>query len=174
MKFAVPSKIKPLGTKELAANEAKRDLAAELLQSVREMKARQVAAVSSPVIEARKKADLSQAQFAGQPVTVNEAIDNLSELAGQDILIDGVLSFFFEDTYLTHWPKGERREGYGSSLWISTGSGSLQFDRQACERLSGKRVLIEGTLLQPDPRLGGCGHMSLWPGAILARTLEAA
>jgi len=49
---------------ELAAYEAERDLTADLLQSVREMKAGQVKVVSSPVIEARKKIGLSQSQFA--------------------------------------------------------------------------------------------------------------
>ncbi|MCE9660694.1 MAG: helix-turn-helix domain-containing protein [Burkholderiales bacterium] len=63
-RFAVPSKTKPLSKAELASFEAKRDLAAELLQSVREMKAGQVSVVSSPVIEARKKTGLSQSQFA--------------------------------------------------------------------------------------------------------------
>ena len=57
-------KSKPLTKAELAAYEAKRDLAAELRQSVREMKAGQVHVVSSPVIEARKKTGLSQSQFA--------------------------------------------------------------------------------------------------------------
>lgn len=56
----MPSKSKPLTKSEIAVYEAKRDLAAELLQSVREMKARQVRVVSSPVIEARKKTGLSQ------------------------------------------------------------------------------------------------------------------
>ena len=60
----MPSKSKPLSKAELAAYEAKRDLAAELLQSVREMKAEQLHVVSSPVLEARKKAGLSQSQFA--------------------------------------------------------------------------------------------------------------
>jgi putative transcriptional regulator len=60
----VPSKNKPLGKAELAAYEATRDLAAELLQSVREMKAGHVQVVLSPVIEARKKTGLSQSQFA--------------------------------------------------------------------------------------------------------------
>ncbi|MCQ9372866.1 MULTISPECIES: DNA-binding transcriptional regulator [unclassified Methyloversatilis] len=60
----MPSKIKPLAPAELEAYEAQRDLAAELLQSVREMKAGQVRVVSSPVIEARKKTGLSQSQFA--------------------------------------------------------------------------------------------------------------
>jgi putative transcriptional regulator len=60
----VPSKSKRLGQKELAAYEAKRDLAAELLQSVREMKAGRVQVVTSPVIEARRRTGLSQSQFA--------------------------------------------------------------------------------------------------------------
>jgi putative transcriptional regulator len=60
----VPSKSKPLSDAELTAYEAKRDLAAELLQSVREMKAGKVRVISSPVIEARNKTGLSQSQFA--------------------------------------------------------------------------------------------------------------
>ena len=60
----MPSKSKPLTKAELAAYEAKRDLAAELLQSVREMKAGHVHVVSSPVIQARKNTGLSQSQFA--------------------------------------------------------------------------------------------------------------
>jgi putative transcriptional regulator len=60
----VPSKSKPLSKAQLAAYEAKRDLAAELLQSVREMKSGQTRVVSSPVIEARQKTGLSQSQFA--------------------------------------------------------------------------------------------------------------
>ena len=57
-------KSKPLTDKELAAYEAERDLAADLLQAVQEMKAGQLHVVSSPVIEARKKTGLSQSQFA--------------------------------------------------------------------------------------------------------------
>lgn len=49
----MPSKSKPLNTVELAAHELKRDLAGELLQSVREMQAGKVHVVTTPVIEAR-------------------------------------------------------------------------------------------------------------------------
>lgn len=56
----MPPKNKPLTKSELAAYESKRDLAAELLQPVREMKAGQVHVVSSPAIEARKKTSVSQ------------------------------------------------------------------------------------------------------------------
>ena len=60
----MPSKTKPMTDAELEAYEARRNLGAELLQSVREMKAGQVRTVLSPAIEARKKAGLSQSQFA--------------------------------------------------------------------------------------------------------------
>ena len=60
----MPLKSKVLTKTELAAYKAKRDLADELLQSVREMKSGQVHVVWSPVIEARKKTGLSQSQFA--------------------------------------------------------------------------------------------------------------
>lgn len=60
----MPSKSKPRTDTELEAYEAQRDLGAELLQSVREMKAGQGRVVLSPAIEARKKTGLSQSQFA--------------------------------------------------------------------------------------------------------------
>ena len=60
----MPSKTKPLDATQFNAYEATRDLAAELLQSVREMQAGQVQVVLSPVTDARKKTGLSQSQFA--------------------------------------------------------------------------------------------------------------
>ncbi|MCX7112178.1 MAG: helix-turn-helix domain-containing protein [Proteobacteria bacterium] len=60
----MPSKTKPLSKAELDAYEAQRDLGAELLQSIREMKAGQGRVVYSEAIEARKKTGLSQSQFA--------------------------------------------------------------------------------------------------------------
>lgn len=60
----MPSKNKPLTSAEIDAYEAKCDLAAEIIQSIRDMKAGQVHVVLSPVTEARKKTGLSQSQFA--------------------------------------------------------------------------------------------------------------
>ena len=58
----------PLTEKQLAKRDAKRDLGAELLQSVREMKAgkgKVVARVEVPAVtHARMKSGLSQSQFA--------------------------------------------------------------------------------------------------------------
>lgn len=58
------SKRKPLTDVELEKYEAKRDIGAELVQAIREMKAGPGRVVTSPVIEARKKTGLSQSQFA--------------------------------------------------------------------------------------------------------------
>ena len=60
----MPSKAEPLSDAELTAYEAKRDLAAELLESVREMKAGRVEVALSLAIEARQRTGLSQSQFA--------------------------------------------------------------------------------------------------------------
>ncbi len=57
-------KTKPLTNAKLRAYEAKRDLAAELLESVRQMKAGKTQVVLSPAIEARERTGLSQSQFA--------------------------------------------------------------------------------------------------------------
>lgn len=60
----MPSKSKPLTEAQLRAYESKRDLAAELLESVQQMKAGKTQVVSSPAIEARERTGLSQSQFA--------------------------------------------------------------------------------------------------------------
>ncbi len=60
----MPSKTKPLSPKELAKFVASRDLGAELLQSICEMKAGKVKAACSPATEARARMGLSQSQFA--------------------------------------------------------------------------------------------------------------
>ncbi|MCP5265333.1 MAG: helix-turn-helix domain-containing protein [Burkholderiaceae bacterium] len=61
----MPSKkTKPLSDVDLEKFEAGRDLAAELLQSVREMKAGKGTVVYSPATEARERTGLSQSQFA--------------------------------------------------------------------------------------------------------------
>jgi putative transcriptional regulator len=60
----VLSKTSPLSNKELLAFEAKRDLASELLQSIREMKAGETHVVLSPATQARQNSGLSQSQFA--------------------------------------------------------------------------------------------------------------
>ena len=110
--------------------------------------------------------------------SVNEAIESLEWLAGKDIRVRGLLSFQFENVSLSHVLLADRAPGYASSIWLSVGNGTLNFDERICERLHGKVVVVvvvvEGTLQGPAPSLGGCGHFSLWPAEIVARTLERA
>ena len=58
------SKSKRLSASEIDAFEAKRDIAEELLQSIRDIKAGKGQVILSPAIEARSKTGLSQSQFA--------------------------------------------------------------------------------------------------------------
>lgn len=60
----MPSKTIPFTDPQLRAYEAKRDLAADLLESVRQMKAGKTQIVASPAVEARGRTGLSQSQFA--------------------------------------------------------------------------------------------------------------
>ncbi len=60
----MPSKIKPLNNEALDTYESKRDLAADLLEAVRQMKSGQGKVVYSAAIEARQKTGLSQSEFA--------------------------------------------------------------------------------------------------------------
>lgn len=105
-------------------------------------------------------------------LSVNEAISQLNQRAGTTVCVVGILSFDFEDVSLWHFPKAERGEYNDSSLWLSTGYGSLQFDEHAMRRLSGHRVQVLGTLHGPDPVLGGCGHMSGFPAEILVSSID--
>jgi putative transcriptional regulator len=60
----VPSKSSKLTAAEIEALEAKRDIGAEILQSIQDMKAGRGQVVLSPAVEARNATGLSQSQFA--------------------------------------------------------------------------------------------------------------
>lgn len=60
----MPSKSKKLTPEEIQALEAKRDIGAEILQSIKDMKAGKGKVVLSPAAEARNATGLSQSQFA--------------------------------------------------------------------------------------------------------------
>jgi putative transcriptional regulator len=60
----VPSKPKKLSPAEITALEATRDIGAEILQSIQDMKAGKGKVVVSAAVEAREATGLSQSQFA--------------------------------------------------------------------------------------------------------------
>ena len=106
-------------------------------------------------------------------ISVREALAKLDQLAGSDISVFGLLHFRFEDVAIYQIPDPGEWERTESAIWLYTGRGSLGFDERACKKLSGKTVLVQGTIGKPAPHLGGCGHMSAFPADLLARTREA-
>ncbi len=60
----MPSKSRKLSERDLEALEAKRDIGAEILQSIKDMKAGRGKVVLSPAVQARTATGLSQSQFA--------------------------------------------------------------------------------------------------------------
>ena len=60
----MPSKPKKLSPKEIVSLEATRDIGAEILQSIKDMKAGKGKVVVSSAAEAREATGLSQSQFA--------------------------------------------------------------------------------------------------------------
>ena len=104
-------------------------------------------------------------------------MDQLHRLSGEPVAVHGVLHFEFEHIAIWHYPKAERRdaEPFGqasSSIWLSTGSGSVQLNERGLEKLHGHRVSVLGTLHAPDPRSGGCGHLSGTPAEIRVSSID--
>ncbi|WP_266172001.1 hypothetical protein [Dyella subtropica] len=105
-------------------------------------------------------------------ISVNEAIDRLAWKPGAVVAVSGILSFEFEDVSLNHFPISERREGYGSSVWLSAGTGSIQLNEQVLKRWHGKRVVVTGTIHGSYAGFGGCGHMSLYAADLLVASID--
>jgi hypothetical protein len=108
-------------------------------------------------------------------LSVNEALDRLPELAGQHISVVGILEFEYECSAISHFPKKERVERspwvYGSSIWLTSGSGSVSLNPEVLSKWSGHRVQVMGVLQGPGA-FGGRGHMSLWPAQVEALSIE--
>lgn len=106
-------------------------------------------------------------------LSVNEAIEQLIRLDGEPVAVHGILRYEFEHIAIWHYPKAEQHDDdYGSCIWLSTGSGSVQLNHRGLERLNGHRVSVMGTLHAPDVRLGGCGHMSTAPAEIMVSSID--
>ena len=105
-------------------------------------------------------------------LSVNEVIENLNEYAGKNVYLQGVLVWEFENVSICHLPRAERKKGFiESSIWLRCNP-VLQFEERGMQKLSQKSVLVEGRILAPDPKLGGCGHLSGWPAEIVATDIE--
>ncbi len=112
-------------------------------------------------------------------LSINELLAHRSELDGKPIEVCGLLTFEFEDTSLTHFPKAEQREPsddftqpyYPSSVWLSFGSGSIQPNKEVLSRWNGKRVRVIG-IVRTAKESFGCGHFSAWECEIEPFTIE--
>lgn len=102
-------------------------------------------------------------------MTVNEALDSLSSSIGETIQVAGLLAWEFETRSIAHFPKAERREQF--ELWLEADAETPPLDEELLRRMNGQRVTMTGVLKPPEPKLGGCGHMSLWPGELLVRSI---
>lgn len=106
-------------------------------------------------------------------ISVNEAIDRLSELHGKSVEIYGTLSLDFETQCISHAPDSERRRNYknnrfieDSSIWIDFNSDATGNPDEAFRQYDRQKVVITGILSKPPPNYDGCGHFSQWPAEI--------
>lgn len=110
-------------------------------------------------------------------ISVNGLIEQLAELDGQPVQVEGVLVLEPEGYELQHYPKSERLttrtlfdSEYRASTWIAFGDGGLKPNHATLERWIGKRVRVVGIVktiasLSPVGALGrgGFGPWGFWP-----------
>ena len=111
------------------------------------------------------------------PISINEALSRDSPTSESCISVEGILTFENENISISHWPKAERKDGYASSIWIEPDGVAFDFNQEALERWSGKRVVILGFLeFAEENTFDGCdngfGHFSLWRAQIRARRID--
>jgi hypothetical protein len=88
------------------------------------------------------------------PLSVNEALDRITELNGMPVELEGILAVEPEGYHLLHYPNAERKPDhvdlsqrrYPHSVILAFGSGSLQPNQIALQRWIGKRVRVHGVL----------------------------
>ena len=117
-------------------------------------------------------------------LSVNEAIEQLEDLASTNVEIYGVLSLEFEGTCLIHIPKNEHRPDelresaignclmYGSSIWVEFRLKKRGGPREGVSSLDGQHIVARGRLKGPEARLGGCGHFSMWPAELMITNIK--
>ncbi len=92
--------------------------------------------------------------------TVNEVVDALESLHGQEILIKGLLSLEFEGNQLVHIPTAEYREG-ASSLRADVYAAARLMSLEDLRSLSSRRVIVTAIVDAGLP-----GHEEASPGGL--------
>ena len=103
------------------------------------------------------------------PYTVNEVVAALDSLDGQDVRVSGVLQVEFEGNSLWQYPKSERGPDYASSLWAEFDHAALGLTVEQLREFDGRHVVVLALVDRSDS-----GHLGLWPGALLIRSLTKA
>ena len=120
-------------------------------------------------------------------LTINQVFEKLAEFEGQPLEIEGVLIADDSGGYeLLHYPNSARiscfvdgETEYRQSVWLAFGSGSLQPNKDALQRWSGKRVRVHGVMRSVIalPTIeglgkGGFGPWGFWPAEVEAYILQ--
>ena len=120
-------------------------------------------------------------------LTINQVFERLAELDGQPLELEGVLTADDSGGYeLLHYPNSDRIScfvdagiEYRRSIWLGFGNGSLQPNKDALQRWSGKRVRVHGVMrsISALPIIGslgkgGFGPWGLWPAEVEAYILQ--
>lgn len=121
------------------------------------------------------------------PLTINEVFEQLAELDGQPLELEGILIADDSGGYeILHYPNSARipcfidgETEYRQSIWLAFGNGSLQPNKEALQRWSGKRVRVHGVMrsISTLPTIegfgkGGFGPWGLWPAEVEAYILQ--
>ena len=112
---------------------------------------------------------------------MNEVLDQLAALEGQQTQLEGVLEIHEEGYALKHCPNAERRsehaeEGhsYQSGIWVEFGNGSIRPNDAVLGRWQGKRVRVYGVIhgVSSLPSMGGAGKGGFGPWGFWPATVE--
>ena len=110
------------------------------------------------------------------PISVNDALERLGELAKEEVEIYGSLSLDFEGQCINHIPKSEfhadSTETYPSSIWVDFDLAAIGQREQWLDQFDRRHVTLRGQLLGPEPEFGGCGHFSLWKAKMIVTKIE--
>lgn len=92
-------------------------------------------------------------------IGVNEAIRRAKADGPQELYLQGLLVYAFEEQCINHWPRSEAAGTAESSIWLVPSAGVFHLNAELLATWSGKRVIVLGSLCYSAE---GHGHMGLW------------
>jgi hypothetical protein len=119
--------------------------------------------IVSAIVSVAACRSASQSAFGQQEspvdqVSLDAVISEPRAFEGRHLRVHGVLRLEFEGNALYTSEAGLQARDEKRSLWIVLNPAYLRTSRNTLSRLSGHRVVVEGTVMP-----GEHGHMGLWP-----------